>query len=197
MSKLWCERTPCCEVSPVKGEEGVLLIGSVAAGDTIKLPPEATSEYKLPSMVTVKQVGNDLCPKCQSRRVPVYYCDNKVAVAECIACGFCFCLYKDKDVFTYSHGGVTVEMEHIGEGLHGDYNPDDPDDVPLLRFTVLKDGEQVDDASYCTRVDANTDEENIVYILERIFEAVYDRVKSGESVKKLCEELSWLVIEEE
>ena len=35
---------------------------------------------------------------------------------------------------------VSVELEDIGEGLSGDYDPNDKDDIPLLRFTVLKDG---------------------------------------------------------
>lgn len=29
-----------------------------------------------------------------------------------------------------------VEFEWIGEGLNGDYDADDPDDVPVLRFTA-------------------------------------------------------------
>ena len=48
--------------------------------------------------------------------------------------------------------GIRVEWEDIGEGICGDYNPEDPDDIPLLRFSVsiLLDGqwEAVEDASY-------------------------------------------------
>lgn len=31
---------------------------------------------------------------------------------------------------------VKIELEDIGEGLSGDYDPEDPDDVPLLRFST-------------------------------------------------------------
>ena len=34
----------------------------------------------------------------------------------------------------YEEGGVRVCWEDIGEGICGDYDPDDPDDIPLLRF---------------------------------------------------------------
>ena len=36
--------------------------------------------------------------------------------------------------------------------MGGDDDPDDPDDTPLLRFSVLRNGEQIDDGSYCTRM---------------------------------------------
>ena len=40
--------------------------------------------------------------------------------------------------FVGSGWQVKVELEWIGEGLDGDYNPGDPNDVPLLRFCVYK-----------------------------------------------------------
>ena len=48
-----------------------------------------------------------------------------------------------------------VEIEGIGEGFAGDYDPTVPDDAPLLRFYVSEfeeDGmpEAVPDGSYCT-----------------------------------------------
>ena len=49
-----------------------------------------------------------------------------------------------------SKNNVSVELEHIGEGFDGDYDDTNPDDKPLLRFTVLLNDSQVDDASYCT-----------------------------------------------
>ena len=56
--------------------------------------------------------------------------------------------------------GIRVEWEDIGEGICGDYNPEDPDDHPLLRFSVsiLLDGqwEAVEDASYCTQMPVDT-----------------------------------------
>lgn len=92
---------------------------------------------------------------------------------------------------------VRVELEWIGEGWSGEYDDRDPDDEPLLRFTVSHrvDGEweQVDDASYCTQLSAlAVTEEERRRILTSIMEQVYDDVASGRSIKRLCEELSWL-----
>lgn len=49
-----------------------------------------------------------------------------------------------------THRDIIVEWEDIGEGLAGDYNPDDPHDVPLLRFTIQ--GGPFDGLSYCTDI---------------------------------------------
>lgn len=53
-------------------------------------------------------------------------------------------------------GRVRVEWTELGEGIDGDYNPEDPDDIELLRFDVsLKVGGRwtfPDNASYCTQV---------------------------------------------
>lgn len=88
----------------------------------------------------------------------------------------------------------TIELEHIGEGYGGDYDPNDPHDEPLLRFTVLDvDGEAYDDASYCTHLPdtltADERERAKSLMLERI-------VSSGESLKRTCESLSWLAPED-
>ena len=51
---------------------------------------------------------------------------------------------------------IKVELVELGEGLSGDYNPDDPNDIELLRFYVAihkgDDWEDIDDASYCTQM---------------------------------------------
>jgi hypothetical protein len=87
-------------------------------------------------------------------------------------------------------GTITVEVEHAGEGWSGDYDPDDPNDEPLLRFYVMRDGEQVDDASYCTlTVDENGNADKLAAI---VLARVTAPVESGESIKKLCERLSWI-----
>lgn len=92
---------------------------------------------------------------------------------------------------------------YIGEGWHGDYDPEDPTDSPLLRFDVqTSDPEWVrcDDASidagwywvdsYCTQVRANvvTGEQ-----AETLLRSIVGRL-NGEtgSVKKILEELSWI-----
>ena len=95
-------------------------------------------------------------------------------------------------MFELTANGVTVELDDIGEGLSGDYNPDDKDDVPLLRFTVLKDNEPVDDASYCTQVPTNVTITEATKILGAIMNEVTEPLAQGYSIKKMCERISWI-----
>ncbi len=95
-----------------------------------------------------------------------------------------------------SRGPVLVQFENLDEGHCGDYDPDDPEDENLLRFTVYHNGEQVNDASYCTNIRADADRKAVKKAAERILREVYDPVMAGYSVKKLCEGLSWIELEE-
>jgi hypothetical protein len=93
---------------------------------------------------------------------------------------------------------LRVDWVNLGEGLCGDYNSDDPNDVNLLRFDVYVkqengEWETVDDASYCTNMPADASE----VILERALRCIFDRYRDVidgpdiyMSVKKLGEELS-------
>jgi len=83
-----------------------------------------------------------------------------------------------------------VELKYIGEGMSGDYDADDPGDVALLRFTVLDADtkEQIDDGSYCTLLPETLEEQD----RQNITEAILRRIDGKENVKKICEELSWL-----
>lgn len=87
---------------------------------------------------------------------------------------------------------VRVDIEYIGEGWKGDYDENDPTDEPLLRFSVYKDDEQVDDASYCTSIRADVSREYANTLARFILDEVYCPVRDGYSVKKLCEALSWV-----
>jgi hypothetical protein len=57
-------------------------------------------------------------------------------------------------------GAVTMELVYLGEGHDGDYDPDDPGDVALLRVHVFAElGDRhlnVADASYCPQVPVGT-----------------------------------------
>lgn len=85
-----------------------------------------------------------------------------------------------------------VTFSHIGEGWNGDYNPNDPDDTPLLRFDIYEmvngEWEQMDDASYCTGLSVDADPETIREALEVVMNSTYDL----ERVKREAERLSWL-----
>jgi hypothetical protein len=93
-------------------------------------------------------------------------------------------------------GEVRIELESIGEGYNGDYNPDDIEDEELLRFYVQKkeNGEWVDvaDASYCTLFPASATEDEKRRGLEFLMDNFYDAVMSGKSVKKIGERMSWI-----
>lgn len=86
-----------------------------------------------------------------------------------------------------SRGDLEAIWEWIGEGWSGDYDETDPDDMPLLRFSVYRDGEQVDDASYCTRMPINAPDWMLWRGLQLILDACDDP-----SPKRRLEELSWL-----
>jgi len=95
-----------------------------------------------------------------------------------------------------SRGNLTAVWEYIGEGWSGEYNPDDPEDTELLRFSVYLgteaevdagDCEQMDDASYCTQMPVDTDKQ----ILRRALELILDAAEEP-SPKRALEELSWM-----
>ncbi|QST02742.1 hypothetical protein IMZ31_19525 (plasmid) [Pontibacillus sp. ALD_SL1] len=98
-------------------------------------------------------------------------------------------------------GNVKVSFVNIGEGISGDYDPKNPNDVNLLRFDVevLQDGdwEPVSDASYCTAgVTADATEEQIQEKLQELMDAYYEPLHSypETSVKKIGEKMSYLTI---
>lgn len=90
---------------------------------------------------------------------------------------------------------VRVTWEDIGEGLSGDYDNTDSDDVPLLRFScdrkVDGDWEQIDDGSYCTRCPTNTPRKSLRRFAKEILDAC-----EQPSPKRRLEELSWLCPED-
>lgn len=94
---------------------------------------------------------------------------------------------------------VMVEWTELGEGIDGDYNPDDPEDTELLRFDVSQlvngEWEAIDDASYCTQVPVSATPEQKAKGLQLIMDEVYEWASQGYSIKKLCERLSWISLE--
>jgi len=109
--------------------------------------------------------------------------------------------------------GVAIEFEWIGEGLSGDYQEDDPEDYPHLRFSVYKikdikdidpdpnisfefgncdTWEQVDDASYCTTIPIDTSQETLEMFLKILMIEYKEEVQNGYPVKKLGKRMSWI-----
>ena len=96
-----------------------------------------------------------------------------------------------------TRGQVRVDFVDLYEGLEGDYDPDDPNDIHLLRFDVYKmddDAKWVDvgDSSYCTQVPSGTSINKLYDILQIIMSEVYEPVCAGDSIKRICERLSWI-----
>lgn len=102
-------------------------------------------------------------------------------------------------------GKVRVELEYIGEGLDGDYQPGDKGDYRHLRFDVIdltkhpldaSDGTMCgpghcrssQDASYCTAMSDGLPEDVRRSVCKHIAEAVVD----APHWKRLLEQLSWL-----
>ncbi len=102
-------------------------------------------------------------------------------------------MYKSK-----VRGARQVEIsDETGEGLWGDYDPEDAEDIPLLRFWCYAEvspgvWEEMDDASYCTALPAEEavmTDSRLEAVLDRILDVVED-VDSG--YKRELESLSWL-----
>lgn len=103
--------------------------------------------------------------------------------------------------FEMVRDNIMVEWVELGEGLCGDYNPDDPDDIELLRFDVsrLDDKEgwvAIDDASYCTRFPVNSTSEQQQIGLRIIMDRIFDYASQGLSIKNICEEISWIGLDD-
>ena len=84
---------------------------------------------------------------------------------------------------------VRVTLNWIGEGVNGDYDDSDPNDEPLLRFDVDKfeEGEwtSVDDASYCTNLNAELSIEVLGAAANYILGVIYDSVVAGYNVRHM------------
>ena len=109
-------------------------------------------------------------------------------------------------IVTSEDNRVRVELDDIGEGLSGDYNPGDPNDVSLARFTILRyakdshesaedegwEWEPVDGVSFCTQIPTSTKPRELQRLAGLILQSVYWDVKSGTSIKRKAGLLSWL-----
>jgi transcription elongation factor Elf1 len=140
-----------------------------------------------------------LCPSCGKELIELEpYEDNRFN-AWCDNCNLSITLNMDEETpVSIDNDKIRVDWYDAGEGLSGDYNPEGPDDIHLLRFDVYKkvgeDWEEVEDASYCTRMPADSNLELLVHGLYIIFKE-YNNVLEDDptaSVKKLGEALSWI-----
>lgn len=127
---------------------------------------------------------------------------------DCNQCVSCNQIKKYKDyeapVIEVSKGDVKVCLEYIGEGSNGDFI-NDGIDKPLMRFSVVKkepcdddidhpdwNWVEVDDSSYCTQIPVDTDKTIMTELASIILNRVQESVMDEDSIKKLCQELSWI-----
>lgn len=107
---------------------------------------------------------------------------------------YCYSYEEKANYMEQESGRLRVVWENLNEGICGDYTGE-PDDVNLLRFTVyIKRGDQyeeVDDASYCTNIPADTEPEILLKGLQLLLKE-YDVLQRDPyvSVKKIGERLS-------
>ena len=103
---------------------------------------------------------------------------------------------------TKAKNGVMVELTNIGEGIQGEYNENDPDDINLLRFYVYtnethtsnpNDSDWTDIDSWCTMLPADMDNEKIAKALNMLFNEFYEALKNDHtvSIRRLGDTLSW------
>lgn len=122
-------------------------------------------------------------------------------------------LAEGKEIVAISHDDkVLVLLENIGEGEDGDYDPDDPDDQPLLRFTAyvrMTGNEDEDDGlefsfyregiaygfrdggTYCTCINANAADGVLVDLAQEIANVLSVGLSAG-VWKSVASSLSWL-----
>ena len=100
------------------------------------------------------------------------------------------------DLPSIIRGKVRIDWVNLDEGNDGDYDPDNPEDVNLLRFDVYKKHDiegwlEVEDGSYCTQVPATTDADTLRRILTSFMDVIHDDIAGYGKAKRKCEQLSW------
>ncbi len=146
-----------------------------------------------------------MCDTCQQYKRTAQMMDFKTI--DCNQCVSCNQIHKytniNAPVAEVGRGDVKVVLEYIGEGFQGDFT-NDGIDKPLMRMSVAKkqpcedgrdhpdwDWVDVDNSSYCTQIIVDVDEMLMNNFCKIVVDKVYDDVKAGNSIKKMCEEFSW------
>ena len=145
-----------------------------------------------------------ICPSCGKELINLNITARERNVFWCNECNLNFEIFSDGTMNMHDDY-LMAEWFNADEGICGDYNADDPDDVNLLRFDVMYNTnppetdepvwEGVEDACYCTQVDADEPVEKLVKLLWIIFKEyrnVLSAYLSGSSVKRLGEGLSYI-----
>lgn len=111
--------------------------------------------------------------------------------------------HADEEMARYEiPGEVLVVFGWIGEGRQGDFDEEDKDDVPFLRFDAYdlkcpederdRECRSSQDNSYCTCLPAWTP----LDVLESVCKAIAEAIFSESHWKRLLEEWSWVDLED-
>jgi len=77
----------------------------------------------------------------------------------------------------------------IGEGLWGEYNPEDLKDAPFLRANLEYMGLEIEDASYCTLAQVGAPPEELHRVSNLLFERLPDN--PDDYHRRTMEEWTW------
>ena len=95
----------------------------------------------------------------------------------------------------YQGSPLKVQWVNLDEGFTGDYDPNDPEDVNLLRFDVYQrtayGWEAMENGSHCTLMDAKTPALVLKYAAQYIYERLTDAT-TNLSVSQIMEECTYI-----
>ena len=107
-------------------------------------------------------------------------------------------LIEDFETIQLIQSNVMVEWNWVGKGITGEYQENDPDDVPLLSFTICscpnvdtssRHWEPISNASYGTQIHIDTPRTILEKLAQKIMDKVYNEIQAGNSIKETCQEL--------
>ena len=88
---------------------------------------------------------------------------------------------------TFTSGRYTLEWVDLGEGYDGEYDPEDPEDRPVLRADLYGDGEAIDGGSYCTLATVTTPD----YVLDRLSRELLAKLPADPSEFRRATMAAW------
>lgn len=96
---------------------------------------------------------------------------------------------------TAVRGDVLVQFYHSGEGYEDDFDPSNPDDRPLYRFSIAHKNqddawEWIDKATYCTEIPCEFEGEVVQSFARQLLDLVYNPLSMGQDIRAICETAS-------
>lgn len=97
---------------------------------------------------------------------------------------------------TLIKGNVRIDWTNIGEGVSGDFDPEDPEDENLLRFDLYRRQNRKagwdELESYCTNTRADTPADQLHALLEILMDQFFEPASDNQSVRRAAQEMSWI-----